>query len=44
MIILELWEWAINLFVVGCASVLLMLSSFGIVLLVDLILSWRKVR
>jgi hypothetical protein len=44
MIILELWEWAVNLFVIGVASVLLMISSYGFLMLVDLYFQWRTKR
>lgn len=42
MILLDLWEWAINLFLLGCASVLLLISSFGFVMLINIIDDWRN--
>ena len=42
MILLDLWEWAINLFLLGCAGILLMLSSFMFLMLINIISDWRK--
>ena len=36
MILINLWEWAINLFVIGCGATLLMISSFGFMMLINL--------
>jgi len=42
MILIDLWEWAINLFLLGCAGLLLMVSSFGFVMLINIISDWRN--
>jgi|21_taG_2_1085346.scaffolds.fasta_scaffold197928_2 hypothetical protein len=39
MILINLWEWSINLFVVAVGSVLLMISSFGFMMMINLIAS-----
>jgi len=44
MILIDLWEWAINLFLLGCGCLLLMVSSFGFVMLINIIDDWRTKR
>lgn len=44
MILLDLWEWAINLFLIGCATILFMISSFGFVMLINVVSDWRERR
>jgi len=37
MIILQLWEWVINIFILGCAAVIWALALFMFSLLISLI-------
>jgi len=41
MIILDLWEWSINLFLVGCGVLLMGIGSFFFVLIISAFTDWR---
>ena len=37
MIILQLWEWVVNIFILGCAAIIWAIALFMIALLVSLL-------